>query len=67
MEKQQHTDSTKKTKRRSPLALLQRILPVYENGKTRHFHSATPAPKAHKLWRRKTQRYKVNDRSGRKH
>ena len=67
MEKAQHTDSTKKTKRRSPLALLQRMRPVYEDGKTRLHPHAQAAPKAHKLWRRKTQRYKVNDRSGRKH
>lgn len=67
MEKQQHTDSTKTTKRRSPMATIGRLLGIYSEDNRRHLPHLHPAPKAHKMWRRKTQRYKVNDRSGRKH
>lgn len=66
MEKTTNTQTKKRTRRRSPMALLRHMLPIYDNGKTRMMPHLHPAPKAHKLWRRKTHRYKVNDMSGRK-
>lgn len=68
MEKTTNTQTKKRTHRRSPMATIGRLLGMiaYEDDKRRHLPHLRPAPKAHKLWRRKTQRYKVNDRSGRK-
>ncbi len=67
MEKTTNTQTKKRTHRRSPMALLYHLLPSYEDRQKLMLPHLHPAPKAHKLWRRKTQRYKVNDRSGRKH
>ena len=66
MEKTTNTQTKKRTHRRSPMATIGRLLGIYSEDKRRHLPHLRPAPKAHKLWRRKTQRYKVNDMSGRK-
>ena len=67
MEKTTNTQTKKRTHRRSPMATIGRLLGMinYDDGKSRHLPHLHPAPKAHKMWRRKTQRYKVNDRRGR--